>query len=158
MKHPGPVPSMAQDPLWYLGSARPSVSALRKLMAVWVHRLGLRTGTERAVFASRLVGWGCNPGQSQRCPRASSAMRYAGGLPPCPAAPASQVHARQKSQSSSSVSSALPMTYELPEPEKKSWFSSAFGESAARIAGFTSQISAGKSAGYPRFISALFAL
>lgn len=43
----------------------------------------------------------------------------------------------QKSQSSSSVASALPMTYEDPEPEKKSWFSSAFGESADRIAGFT---------------------
>lgn len=55
--------------------------------------------------------------------------------------------ARQKSQSSSSVSTALPMTYELPEPEKKSWFSSAFGDRAARIAGFTSQISAGNSAG-----------
>ena len=27
----------------------------------------------------------------------------------------------QKSQSSSSVASALPMTYEDPEPEKKSW-------------------------------------
>ena len=28
--------------------------------------------------------------------------------------------AAQKSQSSSSVATALPMTYELPEPEKKS--------------------------------------
>lgn len=27
----------------------------------------------------------------------------------------------QKSQSSSSVASALPMTYDEPEPEKKSW-------------------------------------
>lgn len=53
----------------------------------------------------------------------------------------------QKSQSSSSVSSALPITYELPEPEKKSWFSSAFGESAARMAGFTSHASDGNSAG-----------
>lgn len=53
----------------------------------------------------------------------------------------------QKSQSSSSVSSALPITYDEPEPEKKSWFSSAFGDSDAMIAGFTSQISAGNSAG-----------
>ena len=45
---------------------------------------------------------------------------------------------RQKSQSSSSVTTALPITYELPDPEKKSWFSSAFGERAERIAGFTS--------------------
>lgn len=43
----------------------------------------------------------------------------------------------QKSQSSSSVASALPMTYDEPDPEKKSWFSSAFGERADRIAGFT---------------------
>ena len=43
----------------------------------------------------------------------------------------------QKSQSSSSVASALPMTYDEPDPEKKSWFSSAFGESADRMAGFT---------------------
>jgi hypothetical protein len=28
----------------------------------------------------------------------------------------------QKSQSSSSVLTALPITYEEPEPEKKSWF------------------------------------
>ena len=33
---------------------------------------------------------------------------------------------------------ALPITYDEPDPEKKSWFSSAFGESAERIAGFTS--------------------
>ena len=44
----------------------------------------------------------------------------------------------QKSQSSSSVTTALPITYDEPDPEKKSWFSSAFGESAERIAGFTS--------------------
>jgi hypothetical protein len=31
----------------------------------------------------------------------------------------------QKSQSSSSVTTALPITYEDPEPEKKSWFWSA---------------------------------
>ena len=43
----------------------------------------------------------------------------------------------QKSQSSSSVASALPMTYEEPDPLKKSWFSSALGERADRIAGFT---------------------
>ena len=43
----------------------------------------------------------------------------------------------QKSQSSSSVASALPITYDEPEPEKKSWFSSALGERADRIAGFT---------------------
>jgi hypothetical protein len=52
----------------------------------------------------------------------------------------------QKSQSSSSVFTALPMTYEEPEPEKKSWFSSAFGDSAARIAGLTSVSSRGNSA------------
>jgi integrase len=52
----------------------------------------------------------------------------------------------QKSQSSSSVLTALPMTYEDPEPEKKSWFSSALGESAERIAGFTSVSSRGNSA------------
>src|SRR5690606_26728876 len=50
---------------------------------------------------------------------------------------------RQKSQSSSSVASALPMTYDEPDPEKKSWFSSAFGESAERIAGFTFAMSEG---------------
>jgi hypothetical protein len=49
----------------------------------------------------------------------------------------------QKSQSSSSVLSALPMTYEDPDPEKKSWFSSALGDSADRIAGFTSVVSLG---------------
>lgn len=43
----------------------------------------------------------------------------------------------QKSQSSSSVASALPMTYDEPDPLKKSWFSSALGERADRIAGFT---------------------
>ena len=52
----------------------------------------------------------------------------------------------QKSQSSSVVSTALPMTYEDPDPEKKSWFSSAFGDSAARIAGLTSVSSLGNSA------------
>lgn len=45
---------------------------------------------------------------------------------------------RQNAQSSSSVATALPMTYDDPDPEKKSWFSSAFGESADRMAGFTS--------------------
>ncbi len=49
----------------------------------------------------------------------------------------------QKSQSSSSVTTALPMTYDEPDPEKKSWFSSAFGDSADRIAGFTSVVSLG---------------
>lgn len=44
----------------------------------------------------------------------------------------------QKSQSSSSVLTALPMTYDDPDPEKKSWFSSAFGDRAERMAGFTS--------------------
>ncbi|CPU65365.1 Uncharacterised protein [Mycobacteroides abscessus] len=38
------------------------------------------------------------------------------------------------------------MTYDEPDPEKKSWFSSAFGESAERIAGLTSVSSLGKSA------------
>ena len=52
----------------------------------------------------------------------------------------------QKSQSSSVVASAVPMTYEEPEPEKKSWFSSAFGERAERMAGLTSVASAGNSA------------
>ena len=49
----------------------------------------------------------------------------------------------QKSQSSSSVFSAVPMTYEEPEPEKKSWFSSEFGDSAERMAGFTLAVSDG---------------
>lgn len=49
----------------------------------------------------------------------------------------------QKSQSSSEVASALPITYELPLPEKKSWFSSAFGDSAERMAGFTFVTDAG---------------
>jgi integrase len=52
----------------------------------------------------------------------------------------------QKSQSASSVLTALPITYDDPEPEKKSWFSSALGESADRIAGFTSVSSRGNSA------------
>src|SRR6516225_2842642 len=64
----------------------------------------------------------------------------------------------QKSQSSSSVTTALPITYDEPEPEKKSWFSSALGDSADRMAGFTSVSSRGNSASYPRFISALLAL
>ena len=34
-----------------------------------------------------------------------------------------------------------------PEPEKKSWFSSALGDSAARIAGLTAAISAGNISG-----------
>jgi site-specific recombinase XerD len=51
----------------------------------------------------------------------------------------------QKSQSSSSVTTALPITYDEPEPEKKSWFSSALGDSADRIAGFTSVSSRGNS-------------
>ena len=41
------------------------------------------------------------------------------------------------------MSTALPITYDEPDPEKKSWFSSAFGESAERIAGFTSVTDAG---------------
>lgn len=49
----------------------------------------------------------------------------------------------QKSQSSSSVASALPMTYDEPDPEKKSWFSSALGDRADRIAGFTFVTDAG---------------
>lgn len=64
----------------------------------------------------------------------------------------------QNSQSSSSVLTALPMTYEEPDPEKKSWFSSAFGDRAERIAGLTSVSSLGNSASYPRFINALLAL
>jgi hypothetical protein len=52
----------------------------------------------------------------------------------------------QKSQSSSSVLTALPITYDDPEPEKKSWFSSALGDSAERIAGFTSVSSRGNNA------------
>jgi hypothetical protein len=52
----------------------------------------------------------------------------------------------QKSQSSSSVLTALPITYEEPEPEKKSWFSSALGLNADRIAGFTSVSSRGNNA------------
>src|SRR5271163_1040893 len=42
----------------------------------------------------------------------------------------------QKSQSSSSVTTAFPITYDDPDPEKKSWFSSALGDNAERIAGF----------------------
>src|SRR5690606_31183415 len=72
--------------------------------------------------------------------------------------PAGEVQLGQKSQSSSSVATALPITYDEPDPEKKSWFSSAFGESADRIAGFTSVTVAGNIASYPRFISALLAL
>ena len=64
----------------------------------------------------------------------------------------------QKSQSSSLVCSALPMTYEEPEPLKKSWFSSEPGARAARISGLTTVSWASKRAGYPRFINALFAL
>jgi hypothetical protein len=52
----------------------------------------------------------------------------------------------QKFQSSSSVLTALPITYDEPEPEKKSWFSSALGDNADRIAGFTSVSSRGNSA------------
>jgi hypothetical protein len=52
----------------------------------------------------------------------------------------------QKSQSSSSVLTALPITYDDPDPEKKSWFSSALGDNADRIAGFTSVSSRGNSA------------
>jgi hypothetical protein len=35
------------------------------------------------------------------------------------------------------------MTYDEPDPLKKSWFSSAFGDSADRIAGLTSVTEAG---------------
>ena len=49
----------------------------------------------------------------------------------------------QKSQSSSCVTTALPMTYDEPDPEKKSWFSSAFGDRADMIDGFTSVESLG---------------
>jgi hypothetical protein len=52
----------------------------------------------------------------------------------------------QKFQSSSSVLTALPITYDEPEPEKKSWFSSALGLNADRIAGFTSVSSRGNNA------------
>jgi hypothetical protein len=52
----------------------------------------------------------------------------------------------QKSQSSSSVVTALPITYDEPEPEKKSWFSSALGLKADKIAGFTSVSSRGNNA------------
>lgn len=51
----------------------------------------------------------------------------------------------QKSQSASSVVTVLPITYDDPEPEKKSWFSLS-GDKAARIAGLTSQALAGNSA------------
>ena len=51
--------------------------------------------------------------------------------------PQPKLQPHQKSQSSSSVASALPITYDEPDPEKKSWFSSAFGDRAERIAGFT---------------------
>jgi hypothetical protein len=36
--------------------------------------------------------------------------------------PATGAVVDQKSQSSSSVASALPITYDEPDPEKKSWF------------------------------------
>jgi hypothetical protein len=52
----------------------------------------------------------------------------------------------QKFQSSSSVLTALPITYDEPEPEKKSWFSSALGDNADRMAGLTSVSSRGNSA------------
>ena len=60
-------------------------------------------------------------------------------------APSENYTSRQKSQSSSVVASAVPITYDEPEPEKKSWFSSAFGERAAKIAGFTAVWSGPKS-------------
>lgn len=62
---------------------------------------------------------------------------------PKPAGRSHESDQTQKSQSSSSVLSALPMTYDDPDPEKKSWFSSALGDSADRIAGFTSVVSLG---------------
>ena len=73
------------------------------------------------------------------------------GYTPITPARSPHVHPRaarkgQKSQSSSSVMTALPMTYDDPEPEKKSWFSSALGDSADRIAGLTSVSSFGNSA------------
>jgi hypothetical protein len=52
----------------------------------------------------------------------------------------------QKFQSSSSVLTALPITYDEPDPEKKSWFSSALGDNADRMAGLTSVSSRGNSA------------
>jgi hypothetical protein len=52
----------------------------------------------------------------------------------------------QKFQSSSSVTTALPITYDEPDPEKKSWFSSALGDNADRMAGLTSVSSRGNSA------------
>src|SRR6202012_696584 len=64
----------------------------------------------------------------------------------------------QKSQSSSSVTTALPITYDDPDPEKKSWFSSALGERADRIAGLTSVSARGNNASSPTFINALLAL
>ncbi|COY45323.1 Uncharacterised protein [Mycobacterium tuberculosis] len=52
----------------------------------------------------------------------------------------------------------VPITYELPEPEKKSWFSPAPGSRAARTAGFTWQVSRSNAGWYPRLASALLAL
>jgi hypothetical protein len=77
---------------------------------------------------------------------------------PKPAGRSRRSDQTQKSQSSSSVLSALPITYDDPDPEKKSWFSSALGDSADKIAGFTSVASLGNIGSYPRFIRALFAL
>ena len=69
-----------------------------------------------------------------------------------------RVNGGQKSQSDSSVDSALPITYEDPEPEKKSWVSLDSGASAASTSGSTPAASSSKRAGYPRFINALSAL
>ena len=47
--------------------------------------------------------------------------------------------------------SSLTMASDDTEPEKKSWFSPGFGDSAAIIAGFTLQVSSGNSPSKPKF-------
>ncbi len=76
----------------------------------------------------------------------------------CPVAAGAVGRGDQKSQSSSSVATALPITYDEPEPEKKSWFSFALGLSAAMMAGFTWHMSSGNMGSKPRLLSALLAL
>jgi len=95
----------------------------RSLTGFPCFRSMLRKGTDRL-----LVGRHLRFGEDQLC---FVGLHHAAHV-------VRSVRLRQKSQSSSSVFTALPITYDEPDPEKKSWFSSAFGESAERIAGFTS--------------------
>ena len=125
-------------PVFFVDFSTTVVRGLRAAVVFFTKRpvMALRARPFPAMFITPLHGMWAERGQAP-------ALRHHGGAHRTGASDRSAAHFRtavrhfQKSQSSSSVASALPMTYDEPEPLKKSWFSSALGERADRIAGFT---------------------